>query len=242
MKDRKQIFFGNANNQEFNEALKVIRTNLDFLNEEEKSRVILVTSSIPKEGKSMIASNYAISLATIGEKVLLVDCNIKKPMIHKKFELFFDKGLESILSGEKEIGDVIIKEVEKNLDILPIKQMVSETTKLFFKKRLKMILHEVVGKYNTVILDAPSLMISSDAAIISKYCDGVIFVIGYNQITQKELEFGKTILDNAKANIYGFIVNKVDKSGVLFGNYRYYNRDYYNKKAGVFEKIFRIFK
>ncbi len=228
--------------KKLNEALRLIRTNLYFLIEEEKSRVILVTSSIPEEGKSTVASNYAMSLAAIGEKVLLVDYNIKKPSIHKNFKLFFDKGLESVLSGEQKVGDIIIKEVEKNLDILPTKDIVDDTTKFYLKKRFKIILHEVLEKYDTVILDAPALTVSSDAAIISKYCDGVIYVVGYNQITQKELEFGKTILDNAKANIYGFIVNKVDKSGVLDGDYRYYNKDYYKKKIGVFEKIFRILK
>lgn len=242
MRTKKQIFFEDINNQELNEALRVIRTNLYFLNEEEKSRVILVTSSIPEEGKSTIASNYAMSLAAIGEKVLLVDCNIKKPSIHKKFKLFFDKGLESVLSGEEKVKDVIKKNVEKNLDILPTKNPINEIAKFLLKKKLKIILDEVVGEYNTVILDTPSLMISSDAAIISKYCDGVLYVIGYNQITRKELEFGKMMLDNAKASIYGFIVNKVDKSGVLSGNYRYYNKDYYKKRIGVFEKIFRILK
>ena len=226
-------------NKKLNEALRVIRTNLYFLNEKEKSRIILVTSSIPKEGKSVVASNYAMSLAEIGEKVLLIDCNIKKPMIYKNFELFFDKGLESVLSEELKVEDAIIKEVKKNLDILPTKDITGDTVKFFLKNKLKIILHEAVKKYNTVILDAPALMISSDAAILSKYCDGVIYVVGYDQTTQKELEFGKTILNNAKANIYGFIINKVDKNGVYNG---YYNKDYYTKRKGIFEKLFRMLK
>ena len=233
MINRKQIFFRSMNNQALGEALRVIRTNLYFLNEKEISRTILVTSSIPKEGKSMIASNYAMSLAITGEKVLLIDCNIKNPTIHKKFELFFDKGLESVLSGEYEIEDLIIKDVEKNLDILPAKNRVNETTNFFLKKKLKIILQEVAKKYDVVILDGPSLMVSSDAVILSKYCDGVIYVVGYNQITRKELEFGKVMLDNAKANIYGFVVNKIDKNGILYGDYRHYNKNYYTKRTRI---------
>lgn len=242
MRNKKQIFFEDTNNQELNEAFRVIRTNLHFLNEKENSRVILVTSSIPKEGKSIVASNYAMSLAKIGEKVLIIDCNLKKPTIHEKFGLFFEKGLESVLSEECYVENVILKNIEKNLDILPIKKVVNDAEKIFLKKKLKTILDEMIEKYDVIILDSPSLMVSSDAAILSKYCDGVIYVVGYNQITQEELKFGKTILNNAKANIYGFIVNKVDKNGVLYGDYRYHNKDYYNKKIGVLEKIFRILK
>ncbi|WP_281699507.1 CpsD/CapB family tyrosine-protein kinase [Cetobacterium somerae] len=228
--------------KKLDEAFRVIRTNLHFLNEKENSRVILITSSIPKEGKSVVASNYAMSLAKIGEKVLIIDCNLKKPKIDEKFGLFFEKGLESVLAGEYKVEDLILKNVEKNLDVLPIKKITDDITSFFLKKNLKTILDEVIEKYDAIILDTPSLIVSSDAAILSKYSDGVIYVIGYNQVTQEELEFGKKILNNAKANIYGFIVNKIDKNGVLYGGYRYYNKDYYNKKIKVLEKIFRIFK
>lgn len=228
--------------KKLDEAFRAIRTNLHFLNEKENSRIILITSSIPKEGKSVVVSNYAMSLAKIGERVLIIDCNLKKPTIHEKFKLFFDKGLEFVLSEECEVEDLILKNVKKNLDILPIKKIPHDTLKLFFKNKIKTILNEVIEKYDAIILDTPSLIVSSDAAILSKYCDGVIYVIGYNQVTQEELEFGKKILNNAKANIYGFIVNKVDKNAVLYGGYRHYNKDYYNKKIKVLEKIFRIFK
>ena len=228
--------------KKLDEAFRIIRTNLYFLNEKETSRIILITSSVPKEGKSMIASNYAFSLAVTGEKVLLIDCDAKKPTIHEKFKLFFDKGLESVLSEEYEVEGLILKNVKKNLDILPINKITDDTAKFFLKNKLKTILDKMTEKYDTIILDTPSLIISSDAAILSKYCDGVIYVVGYNQITQKELEFGKMILDNAKANIYGFIVNKIDKNGALYSEYRCYNKEYYNKRMGVFEKIFRILK
>lgn len=242
MKGRKQIFFRNSNNQKANEAFRVIGTNLYFLNEKESSRIVLFTSTVPEEGKSVAASNYAISLAANEEKVLLIDCNIKKPMIHENFEVFFDKGLESVLSEECYVGSAILKNVKKNLDILPIKKKAGDTAKLFLKNKLKTILDEVSERYDTIILDTPSLGVSSDAAILSKYCDGVIYVVGYNQITQKELEFGKRILDKAKANIYGFIVNKVDKNGILYGGYRYYNKDYYNKRIGVLKKYLELLK
>lgn len=242
MKIRKQIFFRNVNNQELNEALRIIRTNLYFLNEEKNSRIILVTSSIPKEGKSVVASNYAMNLAAIGEKVLLVDCNIRRPVIHKNFNLFFDKGLESVLLGEYKAEYLILKNIKENLDILPTKIIMNNTIELFLGEKIKMILQELKEKYTTIVLDTPSLIISSDAAILSKYCEGIVYVVGYNQVTKRELEFGKTILDNAKANIYGFVVNRVDKNRSCNRYNGYYTKDYYTKKTGIFGKISRFLK
>lgn len=242
MKNKKQSFFRSINNQELNEAFKLIRTNLYFLSEEKKVRIILVTSSIPEEGKSIVASNYAKSLAIAGEKVLLIDCNVKSPKIHENFNLFFDKGLESALYEEYKIEDIVLRDVEKNLDILPIKNVVDNTIEYFLEKKIKLILQEVKEKYNIIILDTQSLIISSDAALLSKYCDGVVYVVGYNQVTRRELEFGKTILDNAKANIYGFIMNKIDRNGLLYDAYGCYNKNYYAKKMSFFERIYKVLK
>lgn len=225
-RSKRQIFFKDANNHEMNEALRVIRTNLHFLNEKEVARTVLVTSTTPKEGKSTIASNYAMSIAITGKKVLLVDCDIRRPRAHESFGVSFNKGLDSVLAGECEVEDVILRDVEKNLDILPTRNVAHNVTELFLGDKMKALLQELKGKYNTVVLDTPPLIIASDAAILSKHCDGVVYVVAYDQVAKRELEFGKTMLNNARANIYGFVVNKVDKNGLSYGNYGYYNNNY----------------
>ena len=225
-RSKRQIFFKDANNHEMNEALRVIRTNLHFLNEKEKERTVLVTSTTPKEGKSTIASNYAMSIAITGKKVLLIDCDIRRPRAHESFGVSFNSGLESVLSGECEVEDVILKDVEKNLDILPTRNVAHNVTELFLGDKMKTLLERLKGEYNTVVLDTPPLIIASDAAILSKHCDGVVYVVAYDQVAKRELEFGKTMLNNAKANLYGFVVNKVDKNGLSYGNYGYYNNNY----------------
>ncbi|MGL5058301.1 MAG: CpsD/CapB family tyrosine-protein kinase [Fusobacteriaceae bacterium] len=226
MENKRQIFFKDSENYEMNEALRNIRTNLHFLNEKEVARTILVTSTVPKEGKSIIASNYAMSIAITGKKVLLIDCDIRRPRAHSSFGVDFKKGLESILSGEALVKDVLLKNVEKNLDVLPTKNVAHNVTELFLGDKMKTLLEELKTEYNTIVLDTPPLVIAGDAAILSKHVDGVLFVVAYDQVSKRELEFGKTILDNAKANIYGFVVNRVDKNGLTYGNYGYYNNNY----------------
>lgn len=242
---KRQLFFKDADNHEMNEALRVIRTNLHFLNEKERERTVLVTSTTPKEGKSTIASNYAMSIAITGKKVLLIDCDIRRPRAHESFGVSFNSGLESVLSGECAVEDVILREVEKNLDILPTRNVAHNVTELFLGDKMKALLQELKGKYNTVILDTPPLIIASDAAILSKHCDGVVYVVAYDQVAKRELEFGKTMLNNAKANIYGFVVNKVDKNGLSYGNYGYYNnnysyyKDYYTEEGEALARAYK---
>lgn len=239
MQNKRQIFFKDADNHEMNEALRVIRTNLHFLNEKEVARTVLVTSTTPQEGKSTIASNYAMSIAITGKKVLLIDCDIRRPRAHESFGVEFKKGLESVLSGESTVNQVLLREVEENLDILPTRNVAHNVTELFLGDKMKTLLEELKNEYNTIVLDTPPLIIASDAAILSKYCDGVVYVVAYDQVSKRELEFGKTMLTNAKANLYGFVVNKVDKNGLSYGNYGYYNnnysyyKDYYTEEGEI---------
>ena len=107
---------------------------------------------------------------------------------------------------------------------------------------MKEILDSLRDKYDTIILDTPPLAVASDAAILSKAVDGVVVVVGYDQVAEREMKFTKEMLDNADANIYGFIVNGVDKHGMSYGNYGYYTNyysyyeEYYNDDNGEKKK------
>lgn len=226
LKSKRRVFFKEKANHEISESLRVIRTNLHFLDEKERGRTILVTSSTPREGKSFIAANYAMSIAITGKKVLLIDCDIRRPRAHESFGKKVEMGLESVLMGDKNPRDVILKEVEGNLDVLPTKHMNFNVTELFLGDRMKRVIEELRDEYNTIVLDTPPLVVASDGAILSKYCDGVVFVVSYDQVSKSELEFSKKMLDNAGANLYGFVVNRVEKNGFSYGNYCYYNNNY----------------
>ena len=228
-------FFITDNNLQITEAFRTLRTNLAFLREKQNGKTLLFTSSIPAEGKSFVASNYAASLAIANKKVLLIDCDIRRPRAHESFGIKIEKGLESILTHDAPVESLIMKGILPNLDLLPTKNMKHNVTELFLRDKMKHVLETLKDRYDTIILDTPPLAVASDAAILSKSVDGVVVVVGYDQVAKRELEFTKEMLDNAHANIYGFIVNGVDKRGMSYGNYGYYTNyysyyeDYYNE-------------
>lgn len=230
-------FFITDNNLQITEAFRTLRTNLAFLREKQHGKTLLFTSSIPAEGKSFVASNYAASLAIANKKVLLIDCDIRRPRAHESFGIKIEKGLESILIHDAPVESLIMKGILPNLDLLPTKNMKHNVTELFLRDKMKHILETLKDRYDTIILDTPPLAVASDAAILSKAVDGVVVVVGYDQVAKRELEFTKEMLDNASANIYGFIVNGVDKRGMSYGNYGYYTNyysyyeDYYNEEG-----------
>ena len=259
MVKRKNLFNGEGD-LEIIEALRTLRTNLSFLNEKEVGRKILFTSVIPNEGKSFLSSNYAASIASTGKKALLIDCDIRRPRAHESFGVKFKNGLESVLLGKVSVEDVILKDVVPNLDILPSKHITDGVTELFSSDKIDEILDSLSPHYNTIVLDNPPIAVASDSVLLSKFVDGVVVVVGYDQVAKKELEFAREMLGNAHANIYGFVVNKVDKSGLSYGNYGYYNnyysyyKEYYedgtvrtsqehrHKKMTKFEKLVHRFK
>lgn len=231
----RNIFFTTEDNLQITEAFRTLRTNLAFLREKQEGKTLLFTSSIPAEGKSTVAANYAASLAIANKRVLLIDCDIRRPRAHISFGIKIERGLESILTDDIDPNEVIMENILPNLDLLPTKNMTHNVTELFLRDRMKDIIKYLENRYDTIILDTPPLAVASDAAILSKAVDGVVVVVGYDQVAKRELEFTKEMLDNAGANIYGFVVNGVDKNGMSYGNYGYYTnyysyyKDYYNE-------------
>lgn len=218
----RRIFFKEENETHMAEALRLLRTNIHFM-ESKKKRVILCTSTIPGEGKSFVTANYAMSVAISGEKVLLIDCDIRRPRVHSIFDLKVQTGITDILLGKKKAKEVIFKNVEKNLDLLPSKHLNNNVTELFLGGRMKNLIESLKKEYDLIMLDTPPLLSTSDAAILSQYSDGVIFVCGYGMITKKELLQARKMLSKAEANLYGIVINKIEESGYSAGNYGYYS-------------------
>ena len=201
------------------EAFRVLRSNIYFL-EKKENKIILFTSTIPNEGKTTVTKNYAMSVAITGKKVISVNCDIRRDKKYNNFGLDINYGIESVLAGEKEVDEVIIKNVEKNLDILPAKHLKNGVTGLFLGGRIKRLLEELRQRYDLVVLDTPPITIATDAAILSEYADGVIYICGYDMVTKQKMLRAKKLLERAGGRIYGVVINRIDKKAYA-GNYGY---------------------
>ncbi len=228
--NRKSFFSKKDNSFKIGEVINTLRTNIYFL-ENKKKRTVVCTSTVEKEGKSFVAANYAISAAENGKKVLLIDCDIRRPRAHSNFGLEVTSGITDVLLGQKNINEVILKGIRKNLDLLPSKHQEEDATKLFLGERIKHILIELKKKYDLIVIDTPPLLVAADAAILGQHSDGVIYICGYGMVDRKELIHAKRILKRAKVKIYGIVVNKIEKEGYSVGNYGYYSYSYkYSEK------------
>lgn len=204
------------------EAIRIIRTNLEFSGVDKKVRSILVTSSIPGEGKSFISTNLATAFAQNGSKVLLMDCDMRKGRLHKIFEIENDKGLSNLLLENVEVrfNSYIRRTRIENLYLLPKGVVPPNPSELLNSPKTKVLLRTLADKFDYIILDGTPVNGLTDSLILTKYVDKTVIVTSLNQTKTNELEFTKKSLVSVGADIAGVIVNRTsDIHGSYYGNY-----------------------
>lgn len=204
------------------EAIRIIRTNLEFSGVDKKVRSILVTSSVPGEGKSFISTNLATAFAQNGSKVLLMDCDMRKGRLHKIFEIENDKGLSNLLLENVEVrfNSYIRRTRIENLYLLPKGVVPPNPSELLNSPKTKVLLRTLAEKFDYVILDGTPVNGLTDSLILTKYVDKTVIVTSLNQTKTNELEFTKKSLISVGADIAGVIVNRTsDIHGSYYGNY-----------------------
>ena len=227
---KRNIFFKKNSDSYLSESFRVLRSNIHFL-EKKKNKVIIFTSTIPNEGKTTVSKNYAMSVPITGKKVLLINCDLRRDKSCNNFGIKVKCGIECVLLREKTLDQAIVKGVEKNLDFLPAKNLNRDVTELFMLDTVKEMLEELRKRYDLIVLDTPPLTIATDAAILSEYADGVIYVCGYNMVTKERILRAKKLLIRAKANIYGVVINKIEEKAYSdrYGYEEYKHYDDYIK-------------
>lgn len=204
------------------EAIRIIRTNLEFSGVDKKVRSILVTSSVPGEGKSFISTNLATAFAQNGSKVLLMDCDMRKGRLHKIFEIENDKGLSNLLLENVEVrfNSYIRRTRIENLYLLPKGVVPPNPSELLNSPKTKVLLRTLAEKFDYIILDGTPVNGLTDSLILTKYVDKTVIVTSLNQTKTTELEFTKKSLMSVGADIAGVIVNRTsDIHGSYYGNY-----------------------
>lgn len=214
---------------QYQEAFKSLRTNLKFLAVGKACKKIIMTSAIPGEGKSSVAINLAVSLAETGSRVLLVDCDLRKPIIHRylKIDNSAYKGITNVLS-DGSLAESIVGIKALNIHVIIADAIPPNPAELLGSSRMKMLISELDKHYDYIIFDTPPVSVVTDAAVLSQYVDGVILVVRQNFATFDQVALAKKNLDSVDANILGVVMNNFDtrSANKESGYYYSYNYDY----------------
>jgi capsular exopolysaccharide synthesis family protein len=217
------------------EAYRTLRTNIQFSSFDNELDTILVTSSGPSEGKSTTAANLALSMAEVDKKVLLIDCDLRKPSIHKKLNISNNKGLSNLLIGQFKFDEVAQK-YSDNMCILTSGTVPPNPSEMLASKKMRQFLEEAKKIFDFIILDTPPVVAVTDAQLLSTMVGGVLLVVAAGQAEIGAAEKAKELLENVKANIVGVVLNKADVAGgKKYGYYHYYYGEG-KKKKGKKEK------
>lgn len=210
------------------EAFRTLRTNIQYSNIDKKIKTIVMTSSKMREGKSTVSANLAFSIAESGKSVLMIDCDLRKPIVHRIFGISNLAGLTNVLIGENNLSEVKqILDGKDNLDILTSGPIPPNPAELLGSNRMKDLLEFVKESYDIVILDTPPIGLVTDSAILSTLADGTILVIDAGETEVEMVVHAKELLDNVNAKILGVVLNKVPVMGGKYSKYNYYQYDQY---------------
>ena len=220
------------------EAFRTLRTNIQFSSIDKEIKTLVITSSIPSEGKSTISANLANSISQGNKKVLLIDCDFRKPNVHNIFNISNYEGLTNILIGDKDLSSVIyIDEELGGINILTAGPIPPNPAELLGSKKMKDFLENVKEEYDMIILDTPPAGLVTDAAVLSNIVDGVLLVSALGQTDIEIIKRSKELLQKANANIIGVVLNKIPIDNKTYYKYSYYQYyDYYGEDDGNQEK------
>lgn len=212
----------------FSESLRELRTNLSYMDVDNPPRTIVVTSSVPGEGKSSIAANLAVAVAATGREVVIIDGDLRRPVVTEIFGLPDGAGLTDVLSGMADLDDVLQPFGPiPNLSVLAAGRIPPNPSELLGSRAMKNLLQDL-SQDAVVIIDAPPLLPVTDAAILTKSADGALVTVKVGSTTVDELEKALDNLRKVDGRVLGAILNQVPTKGNQASQYGYYGKYYYS--------------
>jgi len=211
------------------EQFKILRTNLLFPTSGKKPRSIMVTSVTEGEGKSFVAANLAVSVAThVNWNVLLVDCDLRKPSVHRQFGFPEVPGLSHYLSNGTKLPSLLQKTAVEHLTILPAGRPPDNPSELLSSERMAAFIDELVARYNDrlIILDSPPAKLTAESAALARHVDGILLVIKHGSTPRDSAV--ELVNKLGKDKILGAIVNNFDAGSSRYQK-KYYGGGYYGK-------------
>ena len=193
------------------EALRRLRTNLQFVGDGSECETIVVTSSIAGEGKSILSVNLATSMADAGARVMLVDANLRRPAVASYLDVEAQDGLSSVLTGRAELDDVVQPWRDSSLSVLPSGPIPPNPSELLGSAAMYELLNRLTSSYDVVLIDTPPLLPVTDATVLTKMAGGALVVVGADRLRRGQLNDSLANLETAGAHVYGVVLNKVAK-------------------------------
>lgn len=206
------------------ESFRQLRTNLQFAHVSHESKTVLVTSSVPGEGKSTTATNLAIAMAQAGQTVALVDADLRRPMIAEYLGLERNVGLTTALVGKADVNDVLQPWGEDQLYVLTSGQIPPNPSELLGSAKMKQLIIRLESVFDAVIIDAPPLLPVTDAAVLAQQVGGVVLVVGTQKVRTGDLEKSMAALEMVQADLLGVVLNRLPVKGpdaYAYGSYSY---------------------
>ena len=213
------------------EAIRSIRTNIQFMSPDRPFRKYLVTSPSPREGKTYMCTNLAIGIAHGGKKTILIDTDMRRPRIHKILDLDFDrsKGSSSVIIGQTTLEESMIKSQFPNLWVLPCGPIPPSPTEMIQTEGFMDMMRELEERFDVIIFDSPPILNVTDAAVLSTFVDGVILVCQAGSTNWSALHTAARKIESVGGNLLGAILNKYDpKKSRGYGGYGSYRGYYYS--------------
>ena len=214
------------------ECARSVRTNLLFMGTEKPLKRLLLTSAGPAEGKSTTVVGLGTTMAQAGNKVLIVDTDLRKPRLHKTFGVSGEEGLTSVMLGTATLDQAIKKSEVVGLDILPCGPHPPNPSELLHSDLFKNLLPSLDERYDQILFDSPPVNAVTDAAILSQGTDGTIIVVKASKTDKAAVRRASRQLMDVNANILGVVLNDVDfEDGGYYRHHYYYYYYYRNKYA-----------
>ncbi|PWF72546.1 tyrosine-protein kinase [Vibrio sp. T9] len=210
------------------EALRSLRTSLHFAMMEAKNNVLMISGPAPSIGKTFVSTNFAAVAAKTGQKVLLIDADMRKGYLQQCFGLRWDNGLSDYLSGKTSHSNIIKSTSIDNLDVVTRGQVPPNPSELLMHPRFKSFVDEMSAQYDLVIIDTPPVLAVTDPSIVGAIAGTTLMVARFDQTTLKEIEVAQGRFEQSGVEVKGVILNAVEKkaSNSYGYGYGYYNYAY----------------
>jgi capsular exopolysaccharide synthesis family protein len=215
------------------EAFLTIHSNLRLKDESKNAKVLLVTSTRPAEGKSFVTSNLALAFADHGERTILIDCDLRKPNVHKSFGIKNSKGVIDYCTAGAPLDSLIIKDHHPNFDILLTGGQALNPTHILNHESFGRMIKELRGRYDRIFIDSPPLAPVSDAMIMLPHVDGAIFTIRFNLVRARGAKVCAQRILETKVPCFGAVLNGLDLALSEYYYAEYYDKSYRSYVRGV---------